>query len=337
MCLSTKKLIILVILIAGFHSSVISAKEASLKEDNYPTPVYDKYITKGKNEVNTNLVYTEFMTLSGEMMKKRAEEFEKRVSVHPGFRKIPKYDMLNFPVIGYTAELQNIATIMACKSLGAKPILKIKTIITEGTYVNITANTEDRDTIRQSNLINVLLTKNTHPYIALINKTIDLDLVRVLPSQDVLYEAKQKNILFDIIPIAIDGITVITWKYSKTSSLSQQEAEKVIFGTRKYKPGDDPYVYLASGSFSEYDGPFTISYCGYKYFNVNPYIKIVAVDGKYPGYTSIQNKIYPFTYEIYAVIRSDEPANSPARRLRNWLLTKEGKQLIELSGYIPIK
>ena len=38
---------------------------------------------------------------------------------------------------------------------------------------------------------------------------------------------------------------------------------------------------------------------------------------------------------FYAVIRADEPADSPARLLYNWLTTDEGRALIAGAGYVP--
>ena len=79
---------------------------------------------------------------------------------------------------------------------------------------------------------------------------------------------------------------------------------------------------------------YTIYY--YKeYMVTGAAVKSVAVNGIYPDKTTIGNKSYPYTAEVYAVIRSDLDTSSMAYKLYEWLQTKEGKQVISESGYVP--
>ena len=41
-------------------------------------------------------------------------------------------------------------------------------------------------------------------------------------------------------------------------------------------------------------------------------------------------------YFAYVAIRADEPEDSPARLLRDWILSDEGKAAIIKAGYIPV-
>jgi phosphate transport system substrate-binding protein len=66
-------------------------------------------------------------------------------------------------------------------------------------------------------------------------------------------------------------------------------------------------------------------------------IKLLAVDGIKPDYESIQTHQYPFTTEVYMVVRADSPPTSIARRLRDWLLSPTGQEMVEQSGYVPIQ
>ena len=66
----------------------------------------------------------------------------------------------------------------------------------------------------------------------------------------------------------------------------------------------------------------------------NPNLKLLAVDGVAPSNESIGNQSYPLTNDFYLVIRADEPADSPVRALRDWLLTDEGKRLLEEENYV---
>ena len=64
-------------------------------------------------------------------------------------------------------------------------------------------------------------------------------------------------------------------------------------------------------------------------------IKDLAINGIYPERKTIGNKSYPYTAEVYAVIRSDLDESSMAHKLYEWLQTEEGKQVISESGYVP--
>jgi phosphate transport system substrate-binding protein len=68
----------------------------------------------------------------------------------------------------------------------------------------------------------------------------------------------------------------------------------------------------------------------------NEEIKLVKVDGILPSYESIAASKYPFTTEVYAVVRKDLDETSGAYQLRDWLLSAEGQKVVAKSGYVPI-
>lgn len=81
-----------------------------------------------------------------------------------------------------------------------------------------------------------------------------------------------------------------------------------------------------------------ISYSVYYYeenMAPNEQVKLIAVDGIQPDPQNIGNQSYPYTTQVYAVIRDDLSKNSSAYILRDWLLTPDGQSLIKESGYIP--
>lgn len=75
-------------------------------------------------------------------------------------------------------------------------------------------------------------------------------------------------------------------------------------------------------------------YASYMY--QQPGLKMIAVDGVQPSDETIADGSYPLLNEYYLVIRADEPEDSPARQLRNWILTDEGRATIIEAGYIPM-
>lgn len=81
----------------------------------------------------------------------------------------------------------------------------------------------------------------------------------------------------------------------------------------------------------------SIGYSVYYYID-NMYmqagVKLLAVDGVAPSNAAIASGEYPYRQPFYAVIRADAPADSPARRLYDWLATAEGRALVEQAGYV---
>lgn len=88
---------------------------------------------------------------------------------------------------------------------------------------------------------------------------------------------------------------------------------------------------------AEYEnGRASIGYTYYYYINnlyKNENIKVLKINGITPDNENLINDNYPFTTNYYAVIRGDEPADSPARKLRDFLVTEQGQQIIEIAGY----
>ncbi|MCL1791077.1 MAG: substrate-binding domain-containing protein [Peptococcaceae bacterium] len=88
---------------------------------------------------------------------------------------------------------------------------------------------------------------------------------------------------------------------------------------------------------AEYEnGAASIGYT-YNYYINNLYkndsIKVLKINGISPDNENLINGSYPFTTNYYAVIRADEPTDSPARVLRDFLITEQGQSVIEMAGY----
>lgn len=68
----------------------------------------------------------------------------------------------------------------------------------------------------------------------------------------------------------------------------------------------------------------------------NDAVKMISLNGVYPSAENIQNRTYPIVTQFYAIYRKDnENPNIPI--LIEWLLSDEGQQLIEETGYVRIK
>ena len=67
----------------------------------------------------------------------------------------------------------------------------------------------------------------------------------------------------------------------------------------------------------------------------NDAVKMISLNGVYPGAENIQNRNYPVVTQFYAIYRADN-ANSNIPVLIEWLLSDEGQNLIEQTGYVRI-
>lgn len=74
-------------------------------------------------------------------------------------------------------------------------------------------------------------------------------------------------------------------------------------------------------------------YASYMY--TQPGLQFISVDGVAPNEETIASGSYPYVNDFFVAIRADEPADSPARQLRDWILSDDGIQALKDAGYIP--
>ena len=67
----------------------------------------------------------------------------------------------------------------------------------------------------------------------------------------------------------------------------------------------------------------------------SPDIKLLALDGVAPTVEHIRDRRYPVTAEVVAV--TTEALSEPARALLDWLTGPQGRELIGLTGYVPLE
>lgn len=66
----------------------------------------------------------------------------------------------------------------------------------------------------------------------------------------------------------------------------------------------------------------------------NDQIKLLSINGVYPSIENIENGTYPIASEFFAVTRSDADENTKA--MIEWILSPQGQELIEKTGYTPL-
>ena len=126
---------------------------------------------------------------------------------------------------------------------------------------------------------------------------------------------------------------------------SQTLMQKLVMGDVEMVSGDNVFRYntmsdILEGMLSYNNEDNTLGYSVFYYAN-NMYfekdLKLVGVDGVLPSTRTIYDGSYGLTNAFYAVIRPDEPEDSNARKIFDWLTGEDGQQLVLDLGYVPVQ
>lgn len=130
----------------------------------------------------------------------------------------------------------------------------------------------------------------------------------------------------------------------EANSGSQTLMEQIVM--KELKLADSPKTIITGmegliESIAKYDNSdkalgYSVFYYAKTMYNKDT-IKLIAIDGIAPDNFTISSGKYPFTTGYYAVLRKDEPKDSPARKLLSWLIETEGQRLAEEAGYVPLE
>ncbi|HBC85993.1 MAG TPA: hypothetical protein DCZ94_03470 [Lentisphaeria bacterium] len=145
---------------------------------------------------------------------------------------------------------------------------------------------------------------------------------------------------------AVDGVSELEIKtYQREKNSGSQELMKDVFmkGAPMMDAGQHNSIVLYSMG-----GPYSalthdkkgIAYSVYYYEHYmigSAETRTIAVDGVEPSFETIASRKYPYTAEVYAVIRKGLKPDAPAKRLCDWLLSKEGQSIVRESGYVPVQ
>jgi hypothetical protein len=137
---------------------------------------------------------------------------------------------------------------------------------------------------------------------------------------------------------------IVAFQRNKTSG-SQVMMENLVMGGLEMAGAPTDYIVsemegLIKNVAGYNNSGNAIGYSVYYYFN-NMYslegVRALEVNGVPCTNDTIRDGSYPYIQDFYAVIRRNEPANSNARKLFNFLMSGEGQDLIETAGYVALK
>ena len=180
------------------------------------------------------------------------------------------------------------------------------------------------------------------------------------PSENQMAYAKEKGVELELVPIGKEAFVFIVNKENPVSDLSVDEIRKIYSGEitnwsavgGEFLPINPTKRLENSGSQSTMKAfmkgtemksnplGFLGRSIGFSFrFYVedvaeNGGIKILSVNGIYPDKENISNKSYPVVADFYAVYRKDND-NENVKKVIDFLLSDEGKKIIEETGYVP--
>lgn len=191
----------------------------------------------------------------------------------------------------------------------------------------------------------------------------DIDIaICVAPSDEQLEYAKDKGVELEFVPIGREAFVFLVNANNPVDNLTVDQIKGIYAGTyRNWKElggTNRPISPLTrnqgSGSQSallnflgdteiapDYDS-FLGSAIGFSFrYYVEGIVedggvKMLSLNGIYPSAENVANGSYPIINEIYAVYRKDN-ANENVKLLVDWMLSNQGQQIVEESGYCRIK
>lgn len=126
----------------------------------------------------------------------------------------------------------------------------------------------------------------------------------------------------------VGGANRVINPVTRTSGSGSQTAMEAFMAGRKIAPKS---IFAITGA--------SIGYSFRYYLDgivANDSVKMLSLNGVYPSAENIQNRSYPIIAEFYAIYRADNQ-NENIPLLIEWILSDEGQQIIEESGYVRIR
>ncbi len=204
--------------------------------------------------------------------------------------------------------------------------------------------------------------KNTvRGYKAIVDGTTDI-LFCAASSEEQKQYAKDKGVELVYVPVGLEAFVFFVNRNNPVENLTTDQIRKIYSG--EYKSWSDvggvkriinPVTRLeGSGSQTAFESfmgdkeigaksPFVLFGASigfsFRYYLDgivdNGDVKILSLNGVYPSAENIRNRTYPIVAQFYAIYRADND-NENIHILIDWLLSEEGQELIEKSGYVRI-
>lgn len=197
---------------------------------------------------------------------------------------------------------------------------------------------------------------------ALVDGVTDIFLC-AMPSDAQKSTAAEKNVEIEYVPIGLEAFVFFVNRNNPVDNLSIEDVRKIYDGSAsKWSEfgGTDDYInpvtrLAGSGSQNAMekfmkDRPIAdkspmacfgkaIGY-SFRYYLCDMVgdsdVKLLSLNGVYPDRDSMRNRTYPIVSEFYAAYRKDND-NPNVKKLIEWILSDEGQEIIDKTGYVSVK
>ncbi|MDQ0231703.1 PstS family phosphate ABC transporter substrate-binding protein [Metabacillus malikii] len=123
---------------------------------------------------------------------------------------------------------------------------------------------------------------------------------------------------------------------------SQSALQKLMDGKHLMEPPSEDIVSAMGGIIEEtsnYQNRKNAIGFSFRHFSQNMVtggkIKHLAIDGIPPTIETIQNETYPIVSEFYAITAGSK--NPHVKPFLDWMQSEQGQEIVNLSGYVPLK
>lgn len=182
------------------------------------------------------------------------------------------------------------------------------------------------------------------------------------PSAEQLTYAQKKGVELEFVPIGKDAFVFVVSRENPIESLTAEQIRGIYTGTytrwsdvggdneriasltRNEGSGSQTAMlrFMGKKKIKKYRNTFLGHAIGFSFrYYVSDIVKdgtlkLIAVNGIAPGAENIRSGTYPLVSEFFAVYRKGEQ-NPNVQKIVSWLLSEEGQDMIEKTGYIGVR
>lgn len=198
-------------------------------------------------------------------------------------------------------------------------------------------------------------------YKAIVDGEVDI-IICAKPSEEQLAYAEEKGVELELVPIGREAFVFIVNSNNPIDDLTVDEIKGIYSGeyTNWSQLGGDNKL-ISPLQRNEGSGSQTamLSFMGdekivrdynsflgsaigfsFRYYVEdvveNDGVKMLSLNGVYPSIENIKSERYPVVNNFYAVYRKDN-SNNNIQVVIEWLLSEEGQQMIEDTGYVGVQ
>jgi len=288
--------------------------------------------------------------------------------------RIDSLTMDNYPAVDGSTSTEPLQVLIACKLLGVGYSWTNNPFWLEYPY-QIVPDSDLKPDIGRYIFEHIVHSGTHSSFVNLIEKNTDLILVARTASADEIHLADSLGVTLVEIPVAVDAFIFLVNKNNPVNALTTKQIQDIytctvtnwsqVGGTdnkinpyqRNRNSGSlelmeslvmkgltmpelpDMMVLTMMGLVNqierdEYGIGYSVNYYTQYMIRSNG-IKLISVDGVYPIRSTVKNKVYKYTANVYAVIRADLDQSTNAYKLFELLQADAGQAVVNESGYIP--